>query len=345
MVSTCEATLHKRDSGAGAMERPATETRVLIMSGSAADAQFLTHMARIVSHGELSIETVDRLAFGAERLCQGRFDAVLLDLKLLDSTGLESFARLSSFVPRIPVVVVVGMEDEELAQEAVRRGAQDYLIREQVTPHTLAHSLKCAIERQRQLLELRDLSMTDPLTGLLNRRGFWALADSHLRMTRRQRKRSLILCADLDGLKEINDTQGHDEGDRAIVQTAELLLSCFRDSDIVARFGGDEFVALAYDTDEGAETTLRNRISRRLAGANSSGNRSYELSVSIGTVVVTGTEEDGLTGLLRRADRALYREKQRKSTARRSASAFKARPSRLSRRSAADLLTLVHSTH
>jgi len=205
----------------------------------------------------------------------------------------------------------VGIEDEFRAQQAVRSGAQDYLIREQVTPHSLSHSLRCAVERHRQLLELRDLSMTDPLTGLLNRRGFWALADSHLRMTRRQRKRSLLLSADLDGLKEINDTKGHDEGDRAISKTAELLKSCFRDSDIVARFGGDEFIALAYDIDDFGEVALRQKIEDCLAHANETGELEYDLSLSIGTAVATGSGES-LDELLRKADQALYREKSKR---------------------------------
>ena len=344
MLSTCQTALRDNEAGPAATGAQPVGLRILIMSGNNADAVFLAHMTQIFSYGDTTIETVARLSDGADRIASEEFDVVLLDPNLKDCQGLDSFSRLSTFVPRIPIVVVVGMEDEANAQEAVRRGAQDYLVREQITPHTLAHSLKCAVERHRQLIELRDLSMTDPLTGLLNRRGFWALADSHLRMTRRQRKRSLLLCADLDRLKDVNDTFGHDEGDRAIIRTAELLQSCFRDSDIVARFGGDEFVALAYDTDEGAEETLRTRIEKRLRDAKASTGCSYRLSLSIGTAVVTG-HESSLEELLREADRALYREKEkrpaRKSVAKR---AKRNTPSR-SRRVAADVLALVHSSY
>ena len=341
MLSTCQPALKKRTSAAAVLEERSQCTRILIMSASDSDTVFLSHMVQILSYGDIVIETVDRLSTGAERLCCDEFDVVLMDLNLLDTTGIESYARLVNLAPRIPIVVVVGMEDEGSAQEAIRRGAQDYLIREQVTPHSLTHSLKCAVERYRQMLELRDMSMTDPLTGLLNRRGFWALADSHLRMTRRHRKRSLLLSADLDGLKEINDTYGHDEGDRAITRTAALLQSCFRDSDVVARFGGDEFVALAFDIDDSGEAALRKKIEDCLRRANETGEFGYEISMSIGATVVTG-HESSLSDVLRESDQALYREKAKRPSGRFVAKrASKTKSTGRQRRSPVDVLAMV----
>ena len=341
MLSTCKAAPRKRTSDTTDMAERAQCTRILIMSASDSDAVFLSHMVQILSYGDTVIDTVDRLSIGADRLRGGKFDVVLMDLNLLDAAGLDSFAKLVTLAPRVPIVVVVGMEDEEWAQEAIRRGAQDYQIREQVTPHTLAHSLKCAVERHRQLLELRDISMTDPLTGLLNRRGFWSLADSHMRVTRRHRKRSLLLSADLDGLKEINDTHGHDEGDRAITRAAALLQSCFRDSDVVARFGGDEFVALAFDVDENGEAALRQKIEDCLRRANKTGESTYEISMSVGTTVVTG-HESNLHELLRESDQALYREKAKRPSGRFSAQmATKTKAKGRQKRSSVDVLAMV----
>ncbi len=338
MLPTCELNTETSPTRGRANRPPAMVRRLLIMSDSDSDALFLTHMAQISNSGEMHIETSNRLAAGAKRLSQTEIDLVLLDLRLSDSSGLESFNRLATLAPRTPIVVVVCMDDEEWAQEAVKCGAQDYLVKEQVTPHVLAHTLRCAIERHRQLTELKELSMTDPLTGLYNRRGFWALADSHIKMTRRQRRRSLILCADLDGLKLINDKLGHDEGDRAIVETARLLDSCFRESDIVARFGGDEFVALAYDAVSGSEQTLTNRIRSRLKGANEEDDRGYDLSLSIGTAVVNGGKDTGLAELLEKADRALYRNKKKKGSRR-----YTVRNTKPRTRRAPEVLSLVHS--
>jgi len=340
LTNNCSA----RTAGNTSAAHTSASLRVLVMAANDSDALFLTHMAQISSYGELTIETVNRLAQGTKQLCDGQFDLVLLDLDLADSCGLESFTRLSNLAPRTPVVVVVGVGNEEAGAEAVRCGAQDFLVKQQITPHTLTHSLRCALERHRQLIELRELSMTDPLTGLYNRRGFWALADSHIRMTRRQRRRSLLFCADLDGLKNINDRLGHDEGDRAIVRTAELLRSCFRDSDIVARFGGDEFVALAYDTVAGAETTLINRIKARLQTVSEQEKRGYTLSLCIGTAVVTGSEDTNLVKLMRKADRALYSEKKKRSSQLDGMQDTPDSHSRRMRRATGDLLTLLQSS-
>lgn len=311
MLSTSDVVNWETTSASAVLDEPSPCSRILILSANDSDMVFLRQMIQISSYGELKIETVDRISSCAERLRCDEFDVVLMDLNLVDASGLDSYASLSALAPRVPIVVVVGIEDEMRAQNAVRRGAQDYLILQQVTPHSLVHALRCAVERHRQLMELKDLSMTDPLTGLLNRRGFRALADSHLRMTRRQRKRSLLLSADLDGLKEINDVYGHDEGDRAISKTAELLKSCFRDSDIVARFGGDEFVALAFDIDDFGELTLRHKIASCLALANESAELDYDLSLSIGTAVATG-ENKSLEELMRAADQALYKQKSKR---------------------------------
>src|ERR1041385_315839 len=110
-------------------------------------------------------------------------------------------------------------------------------------------------ERKRAEAALHSLSVVDELTGLYNRRGFLAVTDQHLAEIRRNDKTPVILYADLDGLKEINDSLGHHEGDRALATAAQLLKETFRSSDILARLGGDEFVALAaVEEDEGADS-------------------------------------------------------------------------------------------
>src|SRR5437588_1422229 len=100
-------------------------------------------------------------------------------------------------------------------------------------------------ERKRAEAALQSLSLVDELTGLYNRRGFLAVTEQHLAAIRRNKKMPVILYADLDGLKVINDSLGHHEGDRALVKAAEIFRETFRSSDIIARIGGDEFVVLA----------------------------------------------------------------------------------------------------
>ena len=137
------------------------------------------------------------------------------------------------------------VEDEALGLEAVRRGAQDYLIKGRVDPQTLGRILLYSAERHRMRAELEDLSIQDELTHLHNRRGFYLLAEQQLKLNCRTQERLSLFTFDLDGLKKINDTLGHPAGDQALRDAARALRSTFRQSDILARVGGDEFYVLA----------------------------------------------------------------------------------------------------
>src|SRR5262249_53811643 len=173
--------------------------------------------------------------------------------------GLRVLERLSELAGATPVLLLADAADSAdavAAVEAVRRGAQDVLLRDTLSPERLATAVTCAIERQRRVIQLRDLSLTAPLTGLHNRRGFRALAEANLRLMRRTQRQSLLLFADVDGLKPINDLHGHAAGDVALRLCAAALSRTLRESDIVARYGGDEFAALALDGCDGATRVL-----------------------------------------------------------------------------------------
>jgi diguanylate cyclase (GGDEF)-like protein/PAS domain S-box-containing protein len=167
-------------------------------------------------------------------------------------------------------------------------------------------------ERKRAEAALHSLSVVDDLTGLYNRRGFLAVTDQHLAEIRRNDKTPVILYADLDGLKEINDSLGHNEGDRALAKAAEMLKETFRNSDIVARLGGDEFVVLAaIGPDEEAES-LTQRLQENFRAVNKLGNRPYNLSLSVGIALFDNESTHSIEDLLANADRAMYEDKRRK---------------------------------
>ena len=166
-------------------------------------------------------------------------------------------------------------------------------------------------ERKRAEAALQSLSLVDELTGLYNRRGFMAVTEQHLASIRRHQKVPVILYADLDGLKRINDSLGHPEGDRALVKTAEILKDTFRTSDIIARLGGDEFVVLAgIGKDESADS-LTARLQEKFLAHNSQTSRPYELSISVG-VVHFDDDESSIEEVTARADRIMYEDKRRK---------------------------------
>jgi diguanylate cyclase (GGDEF)-like protein len=156
---------------------------------------------------------------------------------------------------------------------------------------------------------LNVLSLRDELTGLYNRRGLFRKAIEQIDGARRNKQRLLLVFADLDELKAINDRFGHATGDRALVETATLLRQTFRVSDVIARLGGDEFVALSLaDGDELAES-LRERLAENLARHNSRPDRPFHLGISIGMAWYEPETSETLERLLKRADSAMYREK------------------------------------
>ncbi len=159
---------------------------------------------------------------------------------------------------------------------------------------------------------LRTLSLLDDLTGLYNRRGFLALAAQQLKLARRNQRQLLLLFADLDGMKQINDTYGHSAGDQALVETAGLVKGTFRQSDIVARLGGDEFSALAIDTSKNSSGTLTTRLQEKVDARNRQTNRPYKLSLSVGLALYAPEQPCSLDELIARADAAMYDCKRRK---------------------------------
>jgi diguanylate cyclase (GGDEF)-like protein len=177
----------------------------------------------------------------------------------------------------------------------------------------LRRALRCATKQYMVQTELSNLALKDELTGLYNRRGFLALADRQLRLARRSDRSLLLFFIDLDGLKEINDVFGHAEGDAALKWTADALEATFRDSDLVARFGGDEFAALAIEASGQSEASIRERLTEYL---NSVGRREhhYEFSVSVGTARFDPWNPITIRELIAEADQAMYEQKRRRSS-------------------------------
>lgn len=172
-----------------------------------------------------------------------------------------------------------------------------------------------AVERERHVAAIEALSLTDELTGLCNRRGFMEQARRQVKILRRQRRSALLFFADLDGLKQINDSKGHEVGDAAIVEAAEVLRQSFRDTDVIARFGGDEFVVLVVEAEPGVSMRIAERIEANLRRRNALAGRTFDLAMSVGVSVYDPERPLSIEELLARADAAMYREKQQRKIA------------------------------
>jgi len=176
----------------------------------------------------------------------------------------------------------------------------------------LMRAVRCAAKQYMLQAELGNLALTDELTGLYNRRGFMALAERQLKLGRRSGRGMMLFVMDVDGLKQINDSFGHLEGDRALKRTAEVLEETFRDSDVVARLGGDEFAVLAIEASGHSETTIKTRLFECLKSINAE-QSCYELSLSLGVARFDPRNRTSIGELMAKADQAMYEQKRRRS--------------------------------
>jgi two-component system cell cycle response regulator len=247
-----------------------------------------------------------------KRLADQKVNAVLLDLSLSGGHDLAPLQMLHDQHPEMPIIVLSSVDDEALAMRALKAGAQDSLVKGQVDGALLVRAIRYAIERQQLHAALREMSLIDPATRLYNRRGLITLARQLFKVADRMRKKVSHVFVDLDGLKLINDTFGHRVGDAALLETTELLKETFRDSDIMARIGGDEFVVLAMEN-AGADADMWTaRLQENLRGRNARRDRPYLLSLSIGVAYYDPDAPRELDELLARADGLMYQEKRAK---------------------------------
>ena len=258
----------------------------------------------------------------------------ILDWMMPGMDGVEVCRRLRQEISASPIYIILltAMSRKEDLIQGLEAGADDYITKP-FNHHELRVRLQAGarivelqsnlgervrelegaiIERKRAEEELRNLTLIDDLTGLYNHRGFFTLAEYHAKSARRTGQSSLLIYADMDGLKQINDTFGHSEGSRAIAKTAAILRLTFRDSDIIARLGGDEFAILAPAVSIREIDNIIERLRVNLAVCNEESDGGYELSLSIGSVIIDHRNGASIEVLMAQADRAMYANKRSK---------------------------------
>lgn len=289
--------------------------KVLVVEDNLGDFDLLTEALEDVPGCNIELEHVSTMKSASKALHSDTYDLVTLDLSLPDAHGLEAFEAVHHVCPHTPVIVLTGNDDESMAVKAVGMGAQDYLVKGRIEGELLSRSVRYAIERQRMMDELRSMSLVDELTGLYNRRGFLTLVSQQLVAAQRTDTNMLLLFIDLDDMKPINDRYGHDQGDQALTDFAEILGAEMRQSDIVARIGGDEFVILAPDAAQTHAGQLVSRILNAIDSHNETTEQPYGLSVSIGVAHYEPDEPKTIDELLAQADRHMYEHKRSKKAA------------------------------
>lgn len=286
--------------------------KVLLVEDNPGDARLLKEYLSESKHALFDLIHVERLTNALERIDKEHFDIVLLDLVLPDSQGYPTFSRMYAQAINTPIVVLSGLNNESLAIKAVQEGAQDYLVKGEVDAVFLSRSLHYAIERYRMQMALRSQSLIDDLTGLYNRRGFLTLGEKQLKLSRRTKRGFFLVFIDLDGLKHINDSFGHLEGDKALIKTAEILKKTFRETDIIARIGGDEFTILAIDASGDNDEIINKRLGDNINHLNLQDQSLYKLSLSAGIIYHDAKSPSKLEDLMEKADEELYKQKRYK---------------------------------
>lgn len=201
---------------------------------------------------------------------------------------------ISLFVYHFPLKVVRGVEKQLLQKTSE--------LQEEI------------IERKRTEEKIKNLSLTDELTGIYNRRGFFTFANQQLKVASRMKKGVLLFYADMDDLKLINDNMGHQEGDRAIIDASNVLKKTFRESDIIARMGGDEFAVMMIEASDSDAEVMTDRLQKNVDFHNAKKNRPYRLSLSFGFVRYNHDYPQSIDDLLAKADSLMYEYKKRKKS-------------------------------
>jgi diguanylate cyclase (GGDEF)-like protein len=208
------------------------------------------------------------------------------------------------------ILLLTAKGQNEDIVDGLKAGADDYIIK----PFN-SHELEMRIRAGRRIIELeeklRDLSFKDSLTGIYNRRGFFTLSEHQLKMAGRQQKTVLLLFADIDNLKEINDIYGHKEGDSALIETAGILKETYRKSDIIARVGGDEFAVFFMGSSENDAEAIMGRLQNKIETYNMKHGK-YKLSISFGISSFNPESVHNIEHILYQADKLMYVHKKHK---------------------------------
>ncbi len=313
--------------------KPADPNNILIVDDTPDNLRLLTkilesqgYLVRKSLNGKMALQGVHRHPP----------DLILLDITMPDMDGYEVCQQLkaSEATANIPIIFISALHQIDGKVRAFEMGGHDYITKPfqelevliRVKNQLLIQQQRQQLIQQNQRLEqeiaerlkaeaqVRHLSLTDELTGIHNRRGFFLLAEQQLKIAHRTQSNCCIIMTDLDGLKQINDSFGHEVGDRVIADAAQLLKQTFREADIVARLGGDEFAIFIPACSDNTDN-FHIRLQKNIERFNQESARPYQLSISVGVQFCTLKDDASLEYLLAQADKLMYDHKRIKRLA------------------------------
>ena len=291
---------------------------VLIIEDNNADSRLIKELLSETTDEIYCIEYAERLSDGIKKILENRFDIALVDLNLPDSIGLDTISFIVKKDINIPLIILTGLDDLSIATKSLSEGIQDYLVKGQFDDKTLKRSIRYAIERKKLEVEKRQfehelndlknkyqfLSFHDSLTGLYNRMYF----DEEIKRINSDIKRFkplTIISIDINNLKDTNDMLGHEQGDILIIETAKILSSFIRKTDILARIGGDEFCAVLPNTELAIANKRKKELKERIKACNSQ-NAIIKINIAIGIASTQEDESTDVYGVIKKSDERMY---------------------------------------
>jgi diguanylate cyclase (GGDEF)-like protein len=278
--------------------------RVLIVDD---DENLLKFIRAALESEGYQCETVMNPVSALEFIGKGSFDIMITDIVLPMMSGLELTKKAKNVKPHMAIIIATGYIDAFSYDEAIEAGASDFLKK----PFTVKE-LTARARHVKIVEEMRNLALRDELTGLYNRRGFFALIEHQLKLAKRKKTGMFLLYADLDDLKSINDTWGHREGDVALIETAKILRKNYRESDVIARIGGDEFVIFPAGTSDDDSEKILDRLHSAFLHHCAQSSPVYKLSISAGISFYNPDAPCSVDELLALGDASMYERKMKK---------------------------------
>lgn len=310
---------HKKDTlycDDVAMIKP--DQTITILSVDDADEDFALIENLLCEHPQISLVCKKNIATALQALKENHFDLIFLDYALPDGNGLDFMQEIVTNGFEIPVVVITGQGDEMIASQIIQAGAYDYLPKGRIRELSLIRVIANTLEKARLKKEIKNaqekmahMSLRDELTGLYNRRYFNTAIKSEIARAKRYDRNLVLGIMDLDHFKKINDTYGHPAGDVALAAIGTLLKDFFRQSDILCRYGGEEFAVILPDTQTEEAQTVCERFRKNVSKYPFKYKEvDFKLTISIGITCFTQPEDSKyVDDFVARTDRALYQAK------------------------------------
>ena len=283
--------------------------KLLLVEDDHNEALMITKMLQEGLQDQFTLEQRLSVSEALELVRRESFQAIILDLHLPEGQSFDSIPQFIQYCPGAPILILSSVEDEEQAINAVKSGAQDYLIKGQTSSSTFCRAIRYAMERHRATQRITQLAHYDHLTGLANRGLFYERLNCAVARCNRNDMAMALMFLDLDHFKEINDSFGHECGDSLLKTVATRLKKCIREIDTGVRLGGDEFAVLLEQIISVEDVALvAERILQLLAQPIIVNHHQLQITGSLG-ITIYPWDSANPQELLSHADAAMYRAK------------------------------------